>query len=239
MFVPGFMQRGEAWAEVAGRVGQRYRVHLLDHRASTFAGRLEEIAAAAPAGSVLAGYSLGGRLALHAALRGPGHHRALVLVGAGAGIEDAAARVARRARDHRLADWMETQPIERVVDHWQSLPVFDEQPPELVASQRPGRLAHDPGSLAELLRSAGQGELAPVWDRLGDLRLPVLAMAGERDAPYVEAARRLAATLPDGEAQVVPRAGHAAHLEQPDAVAHLLLGFLSRLDGGPAAPTAR
>ena len=68
VFVPGFMQRGTAWAPVAERLGQRYPTALVDHRAFEYAGRLAEIDAAAPAGAVLCGYSLGGRLALHAAL---------------------------------------------------------------------------------------------------------------------------------------------------------------------------
>ena len=58
-----------------------------------------------------------------------------------------------------------------------SSPVFASQPERLVSEQRPGRLSHDPGELATLLRSAGQGALEPVWDRLPSIDVPVLAMA--------------------------------------------------------------
>ena len=64
VFVPGFMQPGDAWAAVAERLPERYPSVLLDHREHTYEGRLAEIAAAGAGRPVLCGYSLGGRLAL-------------------------------------------------------------------------------------------------------------------------------------------------------------------------------
>jgi len=87
LFVPGFMQPGEAWAPVAERLPERYPSVTLAHRVHDFEGRLAEIAQAGE-GAVLCGYSLGGRLCLHAALRDPSRFAALVTVGASAGIED-------------------------------------------------------------------------------------------------------------------------------------------------------
>jgi 2-succinyl-6-hydroxy-2,4-cyclohexadiene-1-carboxylate synthase len=226
LFIPGFMQRGDAWRPVAERVAQSYRSACVDFAGWTFEERLEEIGAAAPPGSVLAGYSMGGRLALHAALRDPGRYSALVLVGASAGIEDELERAERRAADDELAAWMELSPIGDVVARWESQPLFATQAPELVEAQRPGRLSHDPRLLARLLRSAGQGAVPPVWDTLGILEMPLLVVAGERDTRYTRAAQRMAASVPRGEARLVPAAGHAPQLEAPDAVAELLLGFL-------------
>lgn len=224
VFVPGFMQRADAWADVAARVGERYRSVCLDHRAGTAAGRIAEIMAACHPETVLVGYSLGGRLGLHAVLRGA-RPRLLVTVGASAGIEDARERERRRQADEELAAWIESHPIEQVVDRWAAQPVFASQPPELVARQRAGRLAHDPGALATLLRTAGQGVMPPVWDRLATLPVPLLAIAGERDERYADAARRIAAIVPDGRFALVPGSGHAPQLEDPEAVAALLLGM--------------
>ena len=88
VFVPGFMQRGEAWEPIAARLGARYRSVCLDFTTWTFEERVAEILAATPPGAALVGYSMGGRLALHAALREPARLGALVLVGVSAGIED-------------------------------------------------------------------------------------------------------------------------------------------------------
>ena len=223
VLVPGFMQHGDAWRPVAERLGAR--AVTLDPRADDAPGRLAEIREATPPGAVLVGYSLGGRLALRAALHDPRRFAGLVLVGAHAGLEDPAERAARREGDEALAAWVEERPIAAVVARWEREPIFASQPPELVAAQRPGRLAHDPRALARLLRSAGQGAMAPVWDRLGALDVPVLLVAGALDRPYVEAHVRMAALLPRGRAVTVAGAGHAAHLERPVEVARLLEAF--------------
>ena len=68
LFIPGFMQRGDAWRPVAELLPERYPSALLDHGEHSLEGRLAEIAAAAGEGAVLVGYSLGGRLALRAVL---------------------------------------------------------------------------------------------------------------------------------------------------------------------------
>lgn len=226
VFIPGFMQPGDAWRPVADRLGQRYSSVLLDHREHTYEGRLDEIAEAGE-GAALVGYSLGGRLALHAALREPDRYRALVTVGASAGIEDAAERSARREADEKLAAWMELASIDDIVTVWERQPLFADQSDALIAEQRPGRLAQDPAALASVLRTAGQGTLEPVWRELHRLELPVLALAGARDERYSAAAQRLADAVPDGRAAIVPDAGHAPQLQQPEAVADWLAAFLA------------
>jgi 2-succinyl-6-hydroxy-2,4-cyclohexadiene-1-carboxylate synthase len=218
VFVPGFMQRGAAWERVAREVGERYPVRCLDFSTWTFEERVAELLEAAPPGSAVAGYSLGGRIALHAAVREPARFAALALVGATPGLEDPGERERRVAADDELAAWMAQATIEQVVERWEGLPVFTGQPEELVAAQRPGRLSHDPKRLAALLRSASPGRLPHLWGRLPEV--PLLAIGGERDERYTAIARRM------GPARVVPRAGHAAQLEQPAAVAALLLDFL-------------
>jgi 2-succinyl-6-hydroxy-2,4-cyclohexadiene-1-carboxylate synthase len=218
-FVPGFMQRGEAWEPVAARLATRYRSTCLDFSTWTFEERVAEL----PKSGVLAGYSMGGRIALHAALREPDGLAGLVLIGVSAGIED---REERRRGDEALAAWMEQHTIEEVVERWEAQAVFAGQSQELRERQRPGRLSHDPRRLAQLLRSAGQGAVPPVWDRLHELHCPVLLVAGQLDQRYAEAAHRMAERLPDASVRIVPGAGHAPQLEAPAEFARLLGEFL-------------
>jgi 2-succinyl-6-hydroxy-2,4-cyclohexadiene-1-carboxylate synthase len=228
LFIPGFMQRGDAWRPVAELLPERYPSALLDHREHSFEGRLREIAAAGE-GRVLAGYSLGGRLALRAALREPGRYGGLVTVSTTAGIDEPAAHRARAEADERLAAWIEASPIEDVVSVWERQPLFADQSDALVEQQRPGRLSHDPAGLALLLRTAGQGMLEPVWHELVRLELPLLAIAGDRDDGYVRAARRIAETAPRAREAIVEEAGHAPQLQRPEEVARLIVGFLEGL----------
>jgi 2-succinyl-6-hydroxy-2,4-cyclohexadiene-1-carboxylate synthase len=227
LFIPGFMQRGDAWRPVAELLPERYPSALLDHGEHTLDGRLREIAAAAEEGAVLVGYSLGGRLALRAVLRDPGRYAGLVTVGATAGLDDPSLRSVRAEADDRLAAWIEAAPIEDVVSIWERQPLFADQPEALIEEQRPGRLSHDPAGLAMLLRTAGQGVLEPVWHELLMLDLPVLAIAGARDEGYVAAAQRIADVAPHGRAEIVEDAGHAVHLQRPERVAELIEGFLN------------
>jgi 2-succinyl-6-hydroxy-2,4-cyclohexadiene-1-carboxylate synthase len=220
------MQRGDAWRPLVERLPPGTEAVALDHAAHDLEGRLEEIAAAGE-GAVLCGYSLGGRLALRAALRDGGRYRGVVTIGAAAGIEEPSARSARAEADSRLAGWMEVMPIEEVVAVWERQPLFADQPDALVEAQREGRLRHDPRSLALLLRTAGQGVLEPVWHDLERLEPPLLALAGSRDLPYAHAAERMASLAPCGRYALIEDAGHAAHLQKPDAVAALLAGFAS------------
>ena len=224
LFIPGFMQRGDAWRPVAELLPERYPSRLLDHAEHSFEGRMREILDSGA--SVLVGYSLGGRLALRAALRSPESFSAVVLVGATAGIEEGPLRATRAEADEKLASWMEAMPIEDIVGLWERQPLFADQSDALVEEQRPGRLSHDPRQLALILRTAGQGVLDPVWHELRGLELPLLAIAGARDDGYSAAAKRIASTAPRGQAAIVEEAGHAAHLQQPERVASLIAEFL-------------
>ena len=230
LFIPGFMQRGDAWRPVAELLPERYPSRLLDHAEHSFEGRLREIAEAGA--DVLVGYSLGGRLALRAALRSPESFAGVVLVGATAGLEEGPLRVTRVEADEKLASWMEAMPIEDIASLWERQPLFADQPDSVVEAQRPGRLSHDPRSLALLLRTAGQGVLAPVWHELHTFDLPLLAIAGARDDGYSAAAKRIASVAPNARAAIVEDAGHAAHLQRPDEVARLISEFLD----GPVRP---
>ncbi len=224
LFIPGFMQRGDAWRPVAELLPERYPSRLLDHAEHSFEARLREIAEADA--DVLVGYSLGGRLALRAALRSPESFAAVVLVGSTAGIEEGPLRVTRAEADEKLASWIEAMPIEDIVSLWERQPLFADQSDSLVEEQRPGRLAHDPRSLALLLRTGGQGVLEPVWHELRALDVPLLAIAGARDDGYTAAAKRIASVAPNARAAIVEDAGHAAHLQRPDEVARLITEFL-------------
>jgi 2-succinyl-6-hydroxy-2,4-cyclohexadiene-1-carboxylate synthase len=226
----GFTLTARSWEPVLARLAGAEAVALdlrghgaaRDARPIDFASVVADVAAAAEPGATLCGYSLGGRVALRAALDHPGRFGRLVLVGASPGLADPAERAQRRAADAKLADRMEAMTIEAFAREWGDNAVLAGQPRAVRALVHADRLRNEPRALAAALRGLGTGVMEPAWDELGALELPVVLVAGERDEKFTAIARAMAERIPRAEVVVVPGAGHAAHLEQPTAIAALM-----------------
>jgi 2-succinyl-6-hydroxy-2,4-cyclohexadiene-1-carboxylate synthase len=187
----------------------------------TFDGCAEQALADSPARFVLCGYSLGGRVALHVALAAPERVSRLVLVSSTAGIADAQERLARVQADEALAEDLEQRPFVEFMDRWQAQPVFAGDPPQVHHAMRAEQQRNDPLALAAVLRGIGTGAMTPLWDRLGELTMPVTVLVGERDGKFHAPGRRMVELLPHGEFAIVP-GGHRLPLENPRAVVDAL-----------------
>jgi 2-succinyl-6-hydroxy-2,4-cyclohexadiene-1-carboxylate synthase len=176
----------------------------------------------------LAGYSMGGRAALLAAIASPGRVSHLALISTTPGIEDDDERARRARHDASLADRIEGLSIEAVVDGWAAEPMFSGQSPAVAALARTDRLRNDPAALAASLRGAGTGTMGNLWPSLAVLTMPTLVIVGERDEKFRVIGERLASVLPDADYVVVPDAGHQLPLEAPVVVARELERLLSR-----------
>ena len=231
--VHGFTQTRACWGPVADDLAGDHEVVRIDApghgRSATTAADLvatADLLAEAAGPATWLGYSMGGRACLHLALRRPDAVRALVLLGATAGIEDPAERTARVEADEALARQLEEEGLEPFLDRWLALPLFAGLTPE--AQHRDARLENDPHALATSLRLAGTGAQEPLWDRLGEVAAPVLLVAGERDERFAATAARMAALMGgDAEVRLVPGAGHAAHLERPAAFLDVVRPWLA------------
>lgn len=229
----GFTQTGRSWGPVVDALVPRYRCLAPDlpghgdcaeRRPAGFDAVAAYLGALKPARYTLCGYSMGGRLALDAALRLPGRVGRLVLVGASPGLAGAAEREARRVADLELADRIEAIGLAAFVEEWERQPLFATQPRGVLELARADRLRGSAPGLAAALRGMGTGAMAPLWDRLGELAMPVTLVVGERDERFRAVAERMAAALGDARLVVVAGAGHAVHLEQPHAVADAIAG---------------
>jgi 2-succinyl-6-hydroxy-2,4-cyclohexadiene-1-carboxylate synthase len=225
----GFTHTGASWDPVRAALGERYRAMAPDIRGHGTAADAQpvaleaviaDVAAAAPADAfTLVGYSMGGRIALHVALARPERVRRLVLLGASPGLADASEREERRRADDALADRIEAIGVEAFADEWGRLPLWEGQPERVRAAAHADRLRNTPAGLADALRGLGTGALPSLWDRLGELPMPVVLLAGERDAKFRAIAERMAERIPGARLEIIPGTGHAAHLERPDLVA--------------------
>lgn len=177
----------------------------------------------------LAGYSMGGRAALATAVAFPDRFASVSLIGATAGIAEAADRETRIAADEALADRIEREGLEAFVDHWMALPIFASQSrlgPDFLARARAERLRQRPKGLANSLRGMGAGAQAPVWDELGRVTAPVMLVVGGEDAKFRAIAEALSASLLDARIEIIEGVGHAAHLEDAKAAGEVLRAFL-------------
>jgi 2-succinyl-6-hydroxy-2,4-cyclohexadiene-1-carboxylate synthase len=222
VLVPGFTQTASAWDAV--------RAHLLSDIDAgavdipTGLGFVESAAAiGAEAGrAVYAGYSMGGRLCLRLALDRPDLVRGLVLISASAGIADDGERAARRDADEQLAREIERDGVDAFLDRWLRQPLFATLPAE-AAGLDARRAGNTVATLTHALRALGPGTQEPLWDRLGELEPPLVPVAGTLDEKYVDIAFEMARAVGrDVHPVLIGGAGHAVHLEQPEAVASLL-----------------
>ncbi len=234
----GFTQTARLWGPFGDTLARRHElvgVDLPGHGGSSgveadlpgAGALLVEAGDDDPAPFDLLGYSLGARVALHAALARPERIRRLVLIGATAGIEDDAARQRRRQRDEAMADALEADgDLSGFIRRWLSASVFT----GLRNAGLEERLRNTPAGLASSLRLAGTGTQAPLWDRLGEIELPVLVLVGADDARFTAAGSKMASSLANAVFSLVPGAGHAAHLAQPALTARLVERFLASDD---------
>jgi len=166
------------------------------------------------------GYSMGGRIALAGAAMDPSRISSLILESASPGLAGESERRARRRADEALAEGILRGGMEDFVDHWMGLPLFATQgklPPKVRSLTRERKIQNRPEALAACLRGLGTGAQPSFWDSLQDIAMPVLLIAGEEDRKFTQVAKRMAEGIPGAVLRLVPKAGHAIHLENPFA----------------------
>lgn len=236
----GFTLNGASWDELVGKMPAGWKWIAPDLRghgiAKTTPATMDDCAADLVAlwnhlgieRSHVVGYSMGGRLALHVAVRLPERTRSVLTVGAHAGLGDEA-RAARRQADEALAERIGREGVESFVRHWESLPMFagiERRGPDFAAWLHGLRTGNKADGLAASLRGMGAGAMEPLWDALEAIDLPCTFVAGAADAPFTQAAARLQETVDRSRIRSVPHSGHAVQFEQPDATASILADHL-------------
>lgn len=232
VFVHGFTQTRRSWDDVRAECGafETVAVDAPGHgESAALALSMDEAAGAlgrAGGRATYVGYSMGARLVLHLALARPDVVERLVLVSGTAGLAEPADRAARVEADEALAASIEADGVDAFLRRWLALPLFAGLPAERAGLAE--RRTNTAEGLAASLRLAGTGAQASLWDRLGELAMPVLIVVGADDPKFVELGRRLHEAIAGADLVVVPGAGHTVHLEQPDAFVAALRAWLDR-----------
>jgi pimeloyl-ACP methyl ester carboxylesterase len=89
----------------------------------------------------------------------------------------------------------------------------------------------DATGLARAARGMLTQRDASVMETLPAIKVPSLVVVGADDTPFLAASDYMAAKIPGAEKVVIPAAGHAANIDQPEVFNEAVLSFLDRLDG--------
>ncbi|BDS06171.1 putative 2-succinyl-6-hydroxy-2,4-cyclohexadiene-1-carboxylate synthase [Oceaniferula spumae] len=169
----------------------------------------------------LVGYSMGGRLALHALLAQPKFCKAAVIISAHPGLTDE--NECRQRREHD-AEWSARAlkgEWSEFLDQWNQQGVLEgvEMPERLSLKDRRASIAR---SFVDWSLGAQQ-DLTP---RLSEIQCPVKWITGERDAKFTEIAAEAVQNLKNAEHVIVPDCGHRVPWEQPESFAREVRAFL-------------
>ena len=178
---------------------------------------LAELAELARGCEAAAGYSMGGRLLMMAALAHPDAFSRLIVESAFLGPQSAQERLERRERECARAQRLREEGLQRFSEHWYDAPMWAGFRP------RQARMG-DASALASALECFGsyrQPDLRP-W--LKTLRKPLLWICGEQDLLYREQADWVAKHS-DARLAILP-AGHNVHAALPEAWAEAVTSFL-------------
>ncbi len=181
------------------------------------------------------GNSMGGFVALRLAARRPDLVASCITLGSSGEEEHKLAEFEPLVEDIAQRG---TEPHLDVLMHIMFSDTFlaDEAPGR--SGQRERWRAHMAG-LGAAVAPAARGFIhrTGVLAEVGEIRVPVLAVAGGEDHAYeVERSQAIADAAPDGRLEVLQRAGHSVAVEEPEAVSRLVAEHVRAV--ARAAPAA-
>lgn len=223
----GYSSTSHMWAGQVAPFSKQYKLIIWDMRGhgrtsspddlslyseeATVADMAALLDHASAKSAIIGGLSLGGYMSLAFHLKHPKQTRALLIIDTGPGFKNDEAREGWNVRARATADRFETEGLGR-----------------LASGSGETREAHH--TSAKGLALAARGMLAQrdarVINSLPDIKAPSLVVVGAKDEPFLNAADYMAKKIPGAKKVVIPDAGHAANIDQPEKFNDAVLGFL-------------
>jgi pimeloyl-ACP methyl ester carboxylesterase len=164
--------------------------------------------------AVIGGLSLGGymSLAFHRAHRE--RVKALLIIDTGPGFKNDEARQGWNETAMKTAARFERDGL---------------APLQRASAERAGAKHRSTDGLIMAARHMLTQRNARVIESLPDIKIPTLVVVGARDMPFLKAADYMATKIPGASKAVIPNAGHAANIDQPELFNAAMAEFLGRL----------
>jgi 2-succinyl-6-hydroxy-2,4-cyclohexadiene-1-carboxylate synthase len=172
---------------------------------------------------ILIGYSMGGRLALHALLES-GPWDAAVIISANPGSRDPNEAAARRVADTVWATQALTMPWQDFIEKWNAQPLLG----GVMRDRREdGKLMQRRREIARSFVDWSVGNQQPLWGKLSSIQIPTLWIAGENDAKFRAIAEEAAGLSDQFTLAIAPDAGHRVPWENEDWLVEKIAGFIT------------
>lgn len=225
VLLPGLACDAALWAGALPAWTARHRVHVSDvhRRCASLPEMAERLLAEHPGPLVLAGASMGGMVAMHAALQAPDRVQALALLGTTARADTPELL---KLRSDAIALFEQGRVDEVLLANvlFAFHPVHQGERSLIDAYRAMVQRAGAAQLIAQNRAVMARADLRP---RLGAIRCPTWVACGEADRlTPPEHAREIAAAIPGARFELVPGAGHMLTMEQPGRIACGLLEWL-------------
>ncbi|MEK7709386.1 MAG: alpha/beta fold hydrolase [candidate division NC10 bacterium] len=231
----GFAGTAESWKLQIPDLSARYRLILYDARGhwrsesppsadryshEIFADDLRALLDHLDAESaVVGGLSMGGVIALTFYFKYPARVRALILADTGPGFRN----------PERRAEWTRSRETVARLLETGGMPAFARSKHALLDYYTAPEimLRHDSIGLAHVNRKVLVIPDSRLIDRLPEVGVPTLVIVGADDTDFLAASEVMARKIPGAAHVVIPKAGHGANVDQPEAFNRAILDFLT------------
>ncbi|PAY10313.1 alpha/beta hydrolase [Bradyrhizobium sp. UFLA03-84] len=173
--------------------------------------------------AVVGGLSLGGYMSLAFHRAHPERVRALLIIDTGPGFKKDDAREVWNKRARDTGDRFDSEGLEVL---------------KSLSAERASVSHRNARGLALAARGMLAQRDARVIESLPDIKVPSLVVVGADDTPFLAASDYMAAKIPGAQKVVIPNAGHAVNIDQPQAFIDAVLPFLDGLAANPPGKAA-
>lgn len=172
------------------------------------------------------GYSMGGRLLFQLITTHPDLFDGAIFESTHCGLSTEKERRERTTVDELRAELILNN-FDKFLNEWVNLPLFKHTPDDAKRFYRTIMENQNPECLAVSLREFGAGSMPDVCDKLQDVQHPLYLIAGEYDTKYVDRMGSIPKRCNDSTFQIVEKAGHRVHTDQPDIWIQILKTFIT------------
>lgn len=226
----GFSATSAMWRPQLAALGERYRVVIWDmrghgqsdspaddsayseaHTTADIAALLDTVGAAS---AIVGGLSLGGYMSLAFYADYPERVDALLIIDTGPGFKKDAAREAWNVTANTSGDNIERLGAAAL---------------SAGSAERAAAVHKDLGGVVRAARNMLTQYSDRVIQSLPAIAVPALVLVGADDEPFLVATDYMAAKIPNSHKVIIPNAGHASNMDQPERFNSAVLGFLDGL----------